>query len=197
MAQEATQDLETLVDQLSEAAEGNGPKVSIGDVVDKVGRRSFGPLLLLGGLLGMSPLGLIPTAPSIIAAVTLTVSVQLIVGRQTVWIPRFLRKVSVKSERLARAAQFARRPARIMGRVVRPRLPVVTRPPADRLAAVGCALAALATPPLELVPFAGLAPAFAVAAFGLSLIARDGVVSLIAFASTAGAAGLVGYTLLR
>jgi hypothetical protein len=189
--------LEGVIGKLDEAARENGAKVSVGEVVDTVGRRSFGPLLLLGGLLGMSPLGLIPTAPTVLAIVTLLIALQLIFGRETIWIPRFLARLSIPSERMAKAVMAAKAPARVVDRVVKPRLAVLTSDPAERLAAMGCALAALAIPPLEFVPFAVIMPAAAVAAFGLGLIARDGLLMLLAFIATAGAAGLVGYALLR
>jgi hypothetical protein len=194
---QAADNLEAVIDRLNAAARENGAKVSVGEVVDTVGRRSFGPILMLAGLLGMSPLGMIPTAPTVIALVALLVALQLIFGRKSIWIPRFLAKLSIPWERLAKAAEAAKRPARAVDRAVKPRLAALTSETGERIAAVGCALAALAVPPLELVPFGGLAPAAAIAAFGLGLVARDGIVMLIAFAATAGAAGLVGYALLH
>jgi hypothetical protein len=80
---------------------------------------------------------------------------------------------------------------------VRPRLAFLTTGAAERLAALACALAAIAMPPLELVPFGGIVPATAITAFGVALIARDGMIMLLALLITAGAAGLVGYALLR
>jgi hypothetical protein len=197
MAQQAAENLEDLIGRLDQAADENGAKVSVGEIIETVGHRSFGPLLVLGGLLGMSPLGVIPTAPTIIAVLVLLVALQLVMGRETIWIPAFLRKLAVSSERLHKAAHTARKPARIVDKVVRPRLAFLTTGAAERLAALACALAAIAMPPLELVPFGGIVPATAITAFGVALIARDGMIMLLALLITAGAAGLVGYALLR
>ena len=46
-------------------------------------------------------------------------------------------------------------------------------------------------PPLELVPFASSAPMLAIAAFGLALMVRDGLLMLAAFTLSLGAVGVV------
>jgi hypothetical protein len=197
MAQQTAENLEDLVRRLKEAAEENGTKISVGEIIESIGHRSFGPLIVLGGLLGMSPLGLIPTAPTVIALLVLLVALQLVVGRETIWVPAILRKLAVTSEKLQKAAQAALKPVRIVDRIVKPRLAFLTTGPAERLAALACALAAVAMPPLELVPFGGLVPATAITIFGIALIARDGLAMLAALLLTAGAAGLIAYGLLR
>lgn len=80
--------------------------------------------------------------------------------------------------------------------MVRPRLISLTRPPFVGVAAVLCLLAALSVPPLEVVPFVGTVSCAAIAAFGLALIAQDGILGLIALGFTIGAAYAVFTTLL-
>src|SRR5690349_15446002 len=94
------QDLEGVLRTLERSAKSNGAKVSVDEIIETVGPRSFGPLLLLCGLLGMTPVSAIPTAPSILALITILIAAQMVFGRQTVWVPRFLGKLSVKAERL-------------------------------------------------------------------------------------------------
>ena len=72
----------------------------------------------------------------------------------------------------------------------------LTTPLADRLVAAACVLVALTVPPLELLPFAAFVPALAIFAFGVGLVARDGVVVLIALLLSAAAVGLIGWKLL-
>jgi len=50
---------------------------------------------------------------------------------------------------------------------------------------------------MELVPFSANAAGAALTVFGLSLIARDGVLALIAFVLTGVGLRLIAYTLLR
>ena len=51
-------------------------------------------------------------------------------------------------------------------------------------------------PVMEVIPFSANAAGAALTAFGLSLIARDGLLALIAFTFTAITIGLVAYNLL-
>jgi hypothetical protein len=166
MAANAAQDLEGLLGELDKAARTKGPKISVGEIIDTIGKRSFGPLLLLAGVLGMTPVAAIPTAPSIIALITILISVQLLFGRKTIWIPRFLQKLSVKAERVRKAVQVMQKPAHFVDKLVRPRLQALTRPMADRLVALICVLLAICVPPLELLPFAAFVPSLAIATLG-------------------------------
>ncbi|HVI33050.1 exopolysaccharide biosynthesis protein [Phenylobacterium sp.] len=193
---EAAQDLEDLLADLDRAASSNGAKVSVGEIMETIGKRSFGPLLLLGGLLGMTPVAAVPTAPSIIALITILVSVQLLFGRESVWIPRFLEKVSVKADKVKKTVKVSRKPARVIDRMVKPRLEALTRPWADRVVALVCMLVAMIVPPLELLPFVAFVPAAAIATFGLGLIARDGLLVLIAFVISTTALGLAVWKFL-
>jgi hypothetical protein len=193
----ATRDLEGILKELQAAAGRNGPKVSVGEIVEAFGRRSFGPLLLLAGLLGMTPVSAIPTAPSLIALITLLIAGQLLFGRETIWMPRFLQKLSVKADRMKKAVEAARKPTRLVDRVVRPRLQALTTPLADRFVALACVLVALCVPPLELLPFVAFVPSLAIFAFGLGLVARDGLVVLVALLISSGALGAILWQVVR
>lgn len=48
-------------------------------------------------------------------------------------------------------------------------------------------------PPLEFIPFASSAPMLAIAAFGLALTVRDGLLMVLALVVAGAAAGAVGY----
>ncbi|CAN7192360.1 exopolysaccharide biosynthesis protein [Phenylobacterium sp. LjRoot219] len=194
---EQLQDLDDLLDELDRCADQAGDKVSVQEVVDAIGRRSFGPLLLVAGLLGMTPVAAVPGAPTIIAVLILLMSVQLLFGRKSVWLPRVLLKLSVKADKLKRAVKVVRKPARFVDRLVKPRLEVFTGPTADRMVALACTVLALMTPPLELLPLVAFFPSAAVAIFGLGLIARDGLLVLIGLTISAGVLGVAVYHLVR
>ena len=190
------QDLDGVLNALQRSAKNNGAKVSVDEIVETFGARSFGPLLLLCGLLGMTPVSAIPTAPTVLAVLVMLIAGQMVFGRTSIWIPRFIGKLSVKAERLTKAVKVSRKPAHVVDRVVCPRLHALTTPLADRLVAAVCVLVAVCVPPLELVPFAAFVPALAIFTFGVGLVARDGLVVLIALLLSAGALGLIGWQLL-
>ena len=71
--------LEQLFDCIGKAAEQKrNEKVSIDSIMEMIGRRSFGPLLLLAGLIILAPvIGDIPGVPTIMGVFILLVAVHL------------------------------------------------------------------------------------------------------------------------
>ncbi|MCR5879987.1 exopolysaccharide biosynthesis protein [Phenylobacterium sp. J367] len=196
MAELRTRDLQEVLDDLDKAANSNGARVSVGEILDTVGKRSFGPLLLVAGLAGMTPVSAIPTVPSLIAVITLLVAVQLLLGRESVWVPRMIEKLSVRATALRKTVHASQRPVRVVDRLTRPRLAVFTKPWADKLVAAICVLLALCTPPLELLPFVAFFPSLAIFTFGLALVVRDGLLVILALAISASLIGLIVWRLL-
>lgn len=188
--------LEGLIDELAAAAEEASGEVSVADVMDKVGQRSFGPLLLVPALVALTPLGGIPGLPTALAVFVVIVAGQLLAGRHGFWLPQVLMRRSVKPDKLKTSVSYARPVARIVDKVLSARLDWLTRAPFIHIAAGVCILVALTVPPMEVVPFAGTVSWVAIAAFGLALIAHDGLVMLIASAFAAGAGYLVVTTLM-
>jgi len=195
MAAAQAQDLEDLLDQLDALCQRQDRKITVGEIQDAIGVRSFGPLLLLAGLMGMTPVSAVPGVPSLIAVITILIAGQLLIGRKSFWLPRKMLDLSVKNEKLGKSVRIARRPARWVDRLVRPRLTALTKGPAHWIVALACFLVAVCVPPLELLPLAAILPSLAIASFGLGLIARDGVLVLIAAGVTATALAFVAKSL--
>ena len=196
MADTAHRDLQGILKALEGAARSKGAKVSVGEIVETLGPRSFGPVLLMAGLLGMTPVSAIPTAPTVLAVLVVLIAGQLVLGREAIWIPRWLAKMSVRADRFRKAMRSAAKPARVADRVTRPRLGLLTGPVGDRIAAVACVLIALCVPPLELLPFVAFFPSLAIFAFGLALVSRDGVLVALSLAVTAGVLAFAIWRLL-
>ncbi len=177
-------------------AAGEKDVVSLDDVRVSIGQKAFGPMLLFPGLVMLSPVGGVPGVPTAMALMVLLVSVQMLAGMEEFWLPRFLRQRSVQRSRLTKAVRYLRKPARFIDKIFRQRLNRLTQKPFTYLIAATCALLSLMTPPLELVPFAGAAPASAITAFGLAIMANDGLAAIVAFAAAGASFYLVGTTVL-
>jgi hypothetical protein len=190
-----TASLNDLLDKIGGAAPGE-ERVSLADVMNAFGGRSFGPLLLTAGLITISPIGDIPGVPTTIALFVLLMSAQLLFGRRQFWLPQWLLKRSVTRPRLDKTLAWTRKPARFVDRLLRRRMTIFVEGPA--LVAIGgaCIVVAICTPPLELVPFTGTAAGLALCGFGLALTAHDGLVALLSFLFTGVAIGLGIYHLL-
>lgn len=181
----STENLEDVVSTLRDLADRED-EVSISDVQDAVGRRSFAPFLLICGLIVMSPVGGIPGVPTIFAIIILLTAGQLLIGRKYFWLPNMLTERSVENEKLRKAADKLEKPARWIDKVIKPRLTFLAKGPATYAVAGACVALALAMPPLEALPFAVAAPAAAITLFGLALVAHDGVLAIIGYLATAG-----------
>jgi hypothetical protein len=170
--------------------------VSVDDIWHTIGQRSFGPLLLVAGLVVMTPLGGIPSVPTIFGMIVILIAGQLLLGRRNFWLPGFLRRLRTDQGKLDKSIRVSRPVARVIDRLIKPRLTWLTRPLWNRvIAGVSVALAAI-MPPLELVPMGAAVPSAAITAFGLALVAHDGLLALIAFAISLGGFVLVGTQLL-
>ena len=177
--------LEQLLDRITEAARGHD-RVSLGGILEVVGRRSFGPLLLFGGLVALSPvIGDTPGVPTTVGIFVLLITGQLLFGREYVWLPRWLLKRSVAQDSLCKVLGWLRKPARYVDRLLRPRLTALTHTVGMYVIASVCVVIAAAMPVMEVVPFVANGAGAALTAFGLALVAHDGLLAIFAFAFTA------------
>ena len=86
--------------------------ISFDDILEKIGRRSFGPILLLLGIMMSVPvIGGIPGMPIIISLLLLIVSLQLLLKKSHFWFPSWLLKKSIRQEKLRKAISHMEKPA--------------------------------------------------------------------------------------
>ncbi|MEX0957354.1 MAG: exopolysaccharide biosynthesis protein [Rhizobiaceae bacterium] len=194
--QQAQNSLQAVLDEIEGIGANDSETVSVDDILDKVGHRSFGVILLVPALIAFTPLGGLPVLPSAMAIVVILVAGQMAIGTKGIWLPRMVRSRGIESSRLAAATGYLRPAARIIDRWLARRLVWLTKPPFVRVAAGLCILVALTIPPLEIVPFGGTISWSAIAAFALALIFRDGLLALVAFGFAIGAGYFLFETLL-
>ncbi len=188
--------IEELLERMR-AASKDKKRVTVNAVYKEVGDRSFGPLLLLAGIITVAPLiGDIPGVPTTIGLVVILVTSQMVIGRTHFWLPKFLLNRSVQSAKLRRALSWLERPARFVDRLIRPRLLALTGGAANRVIACLCLVIGMAMPLMDFVPFTANIAGAALTTFGLSIIARDGLLAIGASVFTALAAWLVVSRLL-
>lgn len=187
--------LEELLDRIGQAAEERD-RVSLGEIVATVGRGSFGSLLLLAGVITVSPLSGIPGMPTLMGLFVILVAGQMLCGREHFWLPGWLVRRSVKRSRVDKALRWLRRPARFIDRGLKPRLDPMLRRPGLLLIALVCTAIGFTMPPMEIIPFTVNGAGAAITIFGLALIARDGLLALAALALAGLLFGLVFYRVL-
>ena len=188
----AREDLVDLLRQLRAMAErdGDGPDFTVRDLMAVIGRRSYGPLLLLIGLFSISPATIVPGMTWFSAALALFFGLQLTIGLRSPWIPRSWCEARLKRDVVGAAAGGVEPWAGRIDAVLRPRLVFLAETPFANLIGAFCVIAALATFPLGLIPMAPLAPGVAILILGLGLFARDGLLLLVGLAIAASALSL-------
>jgi hypothetical protein len=181
--------LRTLLQSL--CSETDGETVSVGDLLNAVGRRSYGPVLLLLGFIAISPLTIIPGASVLVALVTLIFALQMAIGRPYPWIPKRALDFSFPRKHMVQGVAVADKYVVQVDRFLKPRLTFLTNAPFVQIVALACVGAALVTLPLSFIPFGPIIPSLTVLLFGLAVTARDGFVLLLAGASLVGACYLL------
>ncbi|HBT32592.1 MAG TPA: hypothetical protein DEB15_07040 [Pusillimonas sp.] len=166
--------LEHVIDSIIDLAKKQ-EAVSVADIQEKVGQRSFGPFLFIPAIFVISPLGGVPGVPTLLSLVVMITAGQMLFGRRHFWLPGLVSKRSFKGERIESAMQKIRPVVRVIDKALRPRLQHVTQKPWSRVVAGLCVLCALAVPPLEVVPLGSVGPFVAIALIGLGFIGRDGL----------------------
>lgn len=184
-ARNFTQLLDALVEETS------GDQVTLKQLMEVAGHRSFGPVLLLLGLVAVSPLTVVPGATWIVAMVTLLFASQIVFGRKQPWLPKKLVEAKFPRSLLEKTVNSAAGVAHIADKLTAPRLTFLTEPPFVVGTALLCVIAALITFPLGLIPFAPLLPGIAIMLVGIGLTARDGVFLMLSMLCLAGGGMLV------
>jgi hypothetical protein len=171
-------------------------KTTVANIIKVIGSRSFGPLLLLIGIILFSPLSGIPGMPTAMGVFLLLIALQLLFGRKYFWLPDWLLKRSVTRTKLNKSLKWLRPVSSFVDRFLEPRLTVFIHGPGLYAIALICTVIAVCLPIMELIPFSASTAGAVLTFFGLSLISDDGLLALIAFGLTGFMVGTITYTLL-
>lgn len=189
-------DLSGLLDTMSEAA-SDKEKICVKDILEALGSRSLGPLLTLAGIITVMPvIGDIPGVPVLVGSLVLLVSVQLLIGREHPWLPKLLLNRAVSHDKFVKILDMSRKPARFVDRLTNVRMRKFIEGGGQYLIACVCIAIACLTPVMEFVPFSANFAGLALFAFGMALIARDGLLALFALVTVSLLAGFLVYHFL-
>ncbi|NMT62666.1 exopolysaccharide biosynthesis protein [Marinobacter orientalis] len=173
-------DIEELLDRI-EAGSTDRSHVSIGEMMDSVGRRTFGPIVLMVGLILVTPLSGVPGMPTLMGMLTLLTLGQVLIGRKHFWLPDFLVQRQIPRDKLVQGLEMLRLPARHIDRLIRPRLVFLVKGFGLYVMTLACMIIGVVMPATELVPFSSSIAGLALMMFGLAMISRDGFLALFAW----------------
>jgi hypothetical protein len=158
-----------------EAVRGDGERISVGEILDALDARAFGLALLIFSLPSIVPMP--PGVPTIVGIALLIVSLQMVFGRQELWLPGFLTRRSFSRQALINGLQRLQPRLQAVERFARPRLfPMTGRAGTVIIGLVVLVMAIVLILPLP--PGGNFPPALACAILGMGLAERDGVIVL-------------------
>lgn len=155
--------------------------VSVQDVLEAFGDRAFGALMFVFAAPAALPMP--PGFSAILGAPLLFITAQLMVGRRTVWLPRAVTERTIKLTDFAALMERLRPHLTGLERWLRPRMSFLYNPWSDRATGLICLMLTIIV--ILPIPFTHMAPALALASFGLGLAERDGLFGFIGVVLTA------------
>ena len=170
--------------QMLDRAEG--PSVSIGWLVEQLGRRSFGLTLFV-----MAVIGCVPGASTFVGLLVAWPAVQMVLGHEAAVLPSLVARRQIEVGRLAPIIRIVAPRLAWVERLVRPRWP----PPFETTKRLtGIVMLLLGLSMISPVPFSHVMPALVIMLLALAYLEEDGVALLIALAAALASLALTGAT---
>ncbi|MCG7642205.1 exopolysaccharide biosynthesis protein [Alteromonas sp. MmMcT2-2] len=148
------------------------------EFLDVMEKRGFGPMLALPSFIACTPIGAIPGIPSLAGGTILLIALQILLGRRHPWLPQKVMQLNCDADQLRYIVEKVKPFAVRVDRFLVPRCFFMRQPVFRSLIALCCAGCGLVMIPLELIPFMGLIPAFAVLIMAIGMATDDGAVAL-------------------
>src|SRR5829696_7784905 len=156
--------------------------IRLGDVLNAFGDRAFGALMLLFAAPNMLPLP--PGTSAVLGAPLLFVTAQLMLGRPTLWMPRFICERSISRDFFALLTAKLSPILHRAERFLRPRMSMLLHSVPERIVGAACLLLAIIL--FLPIPFGNIPPAVALSAFSLGILERDGLATVVGWLATIG-----------
>jgi hypothetical protein len=162
------------------AANVSAERVKVSDITDSLGQRSFGFILLIFALPNSLPILGIPGVSTITGLPLLFVAVQMALGHERVYLPRWIANSSLATTDFKALINKVVPWLKRIERLMKPRILFLTAGNAERWLGAFCAVLALllALP----IPLGNLMPALGILFIALGLIETDGVCVLTGIA---------------
>ena len=177
--------LGAVANRIREAARDD--KVSVGELLEALGPRSFVPLLLVPALIAATPLSGIPGVSIVAGLLIALISFEMLMSYDEAYVPRRLKRSSIDADALRRALAKAQPVIAWFDRHTHSRLSWMFHRPMVYLPKVICLLSGLAMPFLEFIPFTSSILAIGVSLLAIALLTRDGLFLLLAIVPYGGA----------
>lgn len=163
----------TIVSRL--VRETKSDTIEVRAIVEALQDRSFGVLMILFAV----PNAVIPGISWIMGAPIVLMGLQIMMGRDTPWLPEFMLRQKISNELFQKIASRVTSFLAWAEKLVRPRWLWLTTNRAERFIGFFIALAAIVL--MAPIPWGNALPAFSIAFFSIGLIEKDGLAIVVGF----------------
>ncbi len=150
-------------------------ETAVDDVLNAFGRRAYGPILFVVGIISLSPVGSIPGASILTGSLIVVLMTQYLFREHAPWVPEWIRARSVPAKQAKQSVETVKPYLEKMETFVRPRYHQLAAAPWTYIVAIVCITLALSMYPLALVPWGVMPPSLALTLFGLGMMSADGL----------------------
>ena len=179
-------DVPTSVHLVQVLDRAQGPRVSIGWLVEQLGRRSFGLTILV-----MAVVGFVPGASTVIGLLMAWPAIQMVLGHETAVLPRLVARREIEVGRLAPVIGTMAPWLAWLERLIRPRW---TPPFHATKRLTGLVMLLLGLSMTVPVPFGHVVPGLVIMLLALAYLAEAEAALLIALAAATVSLAITGVT---
>jgi hypothetical protein len=154
------------------ARENQANTVTVGELLNALKDRSFGVIIIFFAL----PNVIVPIS-WVLGTPILLLTVQMVIGRQTPWLPGFMKRQEISGETFAKIASYVVTYLSKIEKWLKPRWSFLTTNTMERF--IGLYLTFLTLVLLVPIPFGNALPAFGIAIVAAGLIEKDGLAILV------------------
>jgi hypothetical protein len=156
-----------------------GDSISVAQLAEIFKDRAFGALMLVFAVPNLIPTPV--NASAILGVPLIVITVQMVMGRSVLWLPRFIAVRAVPRSLLKTMVEKALPFIRRAERLLQPRQEWLFGPLGGRLIGATCLLLSIIL--FLPIPFGNWVPALALSIFALALLQRDGIAAIVGYAA--------------
>lgn len=172
-------------------SQSDSEKLKVGEMVDQMGSRGFGPLLIIPSIFVLLPTGAIPGVPAVVGVIIAFCSFQIMIGKKRPWLPEKIRSLSMQRHKAEEAFDKKKKYIKKIDGIMSRRLEALTHQFMQRVTGGLTFFLSLGMIAIGFIPFAPDMMALPILFFGLGFIAHDGLFVLLGYMILVGGAFLL------
>lgn len=171
--------LSGVLDQMEHLSGGADRQITVEEIINCLGKHSFASTILAFSLISTSPASGIPGVTAFVGLVVMFLVVQMIFGRDSLWLPGFIMRRDIAAKKLREGVRWLRRPVAFVDRFLHERTTFLLHRPWIYLPLIMVLLLTMFMPFMEVVPTSGSIASAMIVIFAAGYLMRDGKVVIL------------------